>query len=145
MDTSWRSASNLSIDTWNAAGGNVSIAKQNSNTSNTVNISIGKYILPNENWPAIETRTAGVTLPNGNIEKRGSEIKLNVRSDYKWSTSSTQNASAIDVRSVVLHELGHSLGMGHSTSQNTVMQGTVTANRRALTTEDIQGLKALYP
>ncbi|WP_420891315.1 M57 family metalloprotease [Methanimicrococcus hongohii] len=133
MDTSWRSASNLSIDTWNAAGGNISIAKQNSNTSNTVNISIGKYILPNENWAGQEKRTSGVTLPNGNIEKRGSEIKLNVKPTLNWSTSSTQNTSAIDVRSVVLHELGHSLGMGHSDNQSAVMQGTVTANKRTLT------------
>lgn len=46
-------------------------------------------------------------------------------------------------RSVAIHELGHALGLAHSTSQRSVMY-PVDRGRTQLTNEDINGLKAVY-
>lgn len=50
-----------------------------------------------------------------------------------------------DLYSTVLHELGHGLGLGHglpsSVMSSTLAPGT---QRRALTEDDLAGLRALY-
>ncbi|KAM6513996.1 hypothetical protein FALCPG4_015180 [Fusarium falciforme] len=45
---------------------------------------------------------------------------------------------------VALHEFGHSLGLGHSTDRSAVMFPTFT-NRSTLNTDDIAGIRRLYP
>ncbi|HTM47439.1 MAG TPA: matrixin family metalloprotease [Bryobacteraceae bacterium] len=51
--------------------------------------------------------------------------------------------ASIDVYSVVLHELGHSLGLGHSDLPSAVMYPFYKQSS-ALTADDIEGLQALY-
>ncbi|KAH7532862.1 hypothetical protein FEM48_Zijuj04G0067600 [Ziziphus jujuba var. spinosa] len=52
----------------------------------------------------------------------------------------------IDLFWVVLHEIGHLLGLAHSLDPNAIMYAHVTpgASRRALTQDDISGIQALY-
>jgi Matrixin len=52
-----------------------------------------------------------------------------------------------DVETVALHELGHILGLQHSSIGGSVMFATVSSNltKRALTADDIAGIRALYP
>jgi hypothetical protein len=51
--------------------------------------------------------------------------------------------ASIDVYSVVLHELGHSLGLGHSDLPSAVMYPFYKQSS-TLTADDIEGLQALY-
>jgi matrixin len=55
--------------------------------------------------------------------------------------------NAVDVESVALHEIGHILGLGHSTVPSAVMFAGLSlgATKRVLTTDDIQGVRLLYP
>ncbi|CAG9948812.1 unnamed protein product [Clonostachys rosea f. rosea IK726] len=46
---------------------------------------------------------------------------------------------------VALHELGHSLGLRHSTDPSAVMFPTFSSGRRSLGTDDIAGIRRLYP
>jgi hypothetical protein len=73
-----------------------------------------------------------------------------------WSTESTPPPGAYDVQSVMLHEFGHWLNLGHSAA---IMQGQTpivmqpsippagggeSGLRRNLAPDDIDGAKAIY-
>jgi len=57
-----------------------------------------------------------------------------------WTTS----GSGIDLESVALHELGHSIGLGHSSNPSAVMYAYYSGPRRNLTDDDLQGVQAAY-
>jgi hypothetical protein len=64
---------------------------------------------------------------------------------YSWSTN--PGVGQYDVESVALHELGHSLGLGHSSYSSAVMWYSILAGveRRSLHFDDRDGVCALYP
>jgi predicted Zn-dependent protease len=49
-----------------------------------------------------------------------------------------------DLPTVALHELGHILGLGHSSDSNAVMFAIFGGPRRALQTDDIAGIRSIY-
>lgn len=62
-----------------------------------------------------------------------------------WSIGSVKGA--FDVETTALHEIGHVLGLGHSKVQDAVMWPYVSPNftKRALTADDVDGIRKLYP
>lgn len=56
-------------------------------------------------------------------------------------------ASSYDVETVALHEIGHILGLQHSSVSGAVMFPSISASTtiRALTNDDIEGIRKLYP
>lgn len=66
----------------------------------------------------------------------GGDVSFN--SNYTFSIGSTP-----DLYSVALHELGHSLGLGHSTS-GTVMYASYTGVKYDLASDDIAGIQYIY-
>lgn len=48
------------------------------------------------------------------------------------------------MQNVILHELGHVLGLGHSISPGAIMQARILLEH-AVTTDDIEGISTLYP
>ncbi len=67
----------------------------------------------------------------------------------RWSTS----GSGVDLQSIALHELGHSLGLTHATavqcpnavsSTRPIMCGTIIGTDRSLAQDDINGIQHLY-
>lgn len=53
-------------------------------------------------------------------------------------------SSSADLYQVTLHELGHAIGLAHSTDANAVMYPYAGASNRDLDPSDIAGVKALY-
>lgn len=64
--------------------------------------------------------------------------------DYTWSLNGASGgASPIDLGTVMLHEAGHSLGLGHEPTIDAVMN-PVYQGPRGLSPDDIAGIRALY-
>ncbi|CBI32079.3 unnamed protein product, partial [Vitis vinifera] len=55
-------------------------------------------------------------------------------------------SSAIDLESVAVHEIGHLLGLGHSSVEEAIMYPTITSRTKKveLASDDIQGIQELY-
>jgi len=68
--------------------------------------------------------------------------------DVAWSTNSridwTLGNTGIDVQTVLLHELGHVLGLGHSEVTEAVMFASYQGLRHALHPDDECGIQELY-
>ncbi|KAI5567433.1 hypothetical protein BDE02_13G090400 [Populus trichocarpa] len=64
--------------------------------------------------------------------------------DEKWSTNPAMDQ--IDLESVAVHEIGHLLGLAHSSDSNAVMYPSIAAGtkKRNLAQDDIDGIHALY-
>ncbi|RDX90668.1 Metalloendoproteinase 2-MMP, partial [Mucuna pruriens] len=55
-------------------------------------------------------------------------------------------SNAVDLESVAVHEIGHLLGLGHSSVKEAIMYPTISAKTRKvqLDNDDIQGIQILY-
>jgi protease II len=64
--------------------------------------------------------------------------------EHAWRIGAVANA--FDVETVALHEIGHILGLAHSSVAGSVMFASVSSNftKRVLTADDISGVQALY-
>ena len=68
---------------------------------------------------------------------------LHLDDDELWTVDPNQGYPAVDVFSVVLHELGHALGLGHSDVPGSVMY-PYYRSATGLTPEDIRAIRELY-
>jgi hypothetical protein len=82
--------------------------------------------------------TLGVTWYGIGIDE--ADTALNTR--FRWTTGS---GSGYDVETVLLHEIGHTLGLDHSSVSGAVMYATYANVRRTLHEDDIRGVTYLYP
>ena len=66
-------------------------------------------------------------------------------SEHLWVIGSV--VGGFDVETIALHEIGHILGLQHSSVAGSVMFPTVSSNstKRALTADDVGGIGQLYP
>jgi hypothetical protein len=80
----------------------------------------------------------------------GADILLNA-SDFQFAVlppNHQKGGIAYDVESVLTHEVGHALGMGHSKVKTAVMWGggeRGDVSKRELTDDDVLGIQSLYP
>jgi predicted Zn-dependent protease len=62
-----------------------------------------------------------------------------------WTTSTRPNGTPpIDLQTVALHEVGHALGLPHTTDTNAVMYGCYNGSKRSLTQGDISKVRSKY-
>lgn len=85
----------------------------------------------------IDTTTTGA-LGAGNIHLDQAE---------NWVTSGATigtTSATLDLQTIILHELGHSLGLGHSPVAGSTMASLYTGEDRTLSADDIAGIRTLY-
>ncbi|HJZ67140.1 MAG TPA: matrixin family metalloprotease, partial [Blastocatellia bacterium] len=88
----------------------------------------------------------GTTTQTFNVvtgELLDADIVLNSTSTcgFSWRT----DGGDLDVQTVLLHEFGHALGLGHSPDPSSIMYPVYLGVRRALDVIDVDGLAFLYP
>jgi len=69
---------------------------------------------------------------------------VHIDTENTWLDNPNATGSQLDLFTVVLHELGHSLGLGHSADTTSVMFATYQGGRRNLSADDIAGIRAIY-
>jgi len=62
---------------------------------------------------------------------------------WTWDSYRGPLQSAMDIQRVALHELGHAIGLSHSTASGAIMNAYV-GNQYTLSSDDIAGAQALY-
>jgi len=76
--------------------------------------------------------------------------RFHLDADEDWIVSGdvTQSAlsTAVDLESVAVHEIGHLLGLGHSSQEEAVMFPTISSRKKkvVLAQDDIEGIQFLY-
>lgn len=65
--------------------------------------------------------------------------------DFKWVVTGADNEKTFDVQQTLLHEVGHALGLAHTSVANARMFPYIIGTpRRLLSKDDKQGLRFLY-
>jgi hypothetical protein len=66
--------------------------------------------------------------------------------DHQWTTNPSRQGQ-VDAQSIITHETGHQLGLGHSPSSQATMYAAYLGGTgaRSLATDDLNGVCSLYP
>jgi hypothetical protein len=70
-----------------------------------------------------------------------SQVFLHFDDDERWVDSTTQD---VDLLTVAAHEIGHALGLAHSSDPNALMFASYSGPHRSLGEDDVAGIQALY-
>ena len=75
------------------------------------------------------------------------ETDIWVNDAYQWDATGSPDRGKIDLQSVVLHEMGHWLSLGHDNDSGAVMYPTITLGtlKRVLHDNDRRGIIYIYP
>ena len=87
-------------------------------------------------WARLDRQTLGVTWFSTTRDE--ADMALNIR--FNWN----DDGSDVDAETVLLHENGHVLGLGHSNTLGAVMEPVYAGTRRGLHSDDIEGITFLY-
>lgn len=72
----------------------------------------------------------------------GGDVHFNTA--FSYVDNANAGSGSIDFATIALHEIGHSLGLGHSSVTGSVMEPVYAGARRSLHADDIAGIQAIY-
>ncbi len=72
------------------------------------------------------------------------DLHIDVNRNWIDDPLATASTSRFDIYTIVLHEMGHALGLGHSSVRGSVMENAYRGARRELTSDDIAAIQAVY-
>lgn len=142
-NTSWNAAVAPAADMWNQVMGNIQLTATNSSSAiiqgdHLNSLSFGSTFFGH----SFGSNTLAVT----SYSYSGStmtEADIVFNTAWTWDSYRGPLQSNIDIQRVALHEIGHLIGMAHSTVSNTIMYPSIN-NAYTLTADDIAGIQSLY-
>jgi hypothetical protein len=72
------------------------------------------------------------------------DLHLDVNRNWVDDPLAGSSSTRFDIYTIVLHEMGHALGLGHSNVRGSVMENAYRGANRALTADDVAGIQAVY-
>jgi hypothetical protein len=148
------SAAQSAIGTWNGASGHFfEFAFGGETTSEAPTFCVNS---PSDGMNIVQITdvlpqgTLGITcnrIMNPSATRQIVEFDMLLNAGTSWSTGGSPAPGKFDLQSVMLHEFGHALGLGHSSVQGAVMWPALFAGvlARTLQNDDLDGLRELYP
>lgn len=133
--------------TWNSASSNFHFESLGTTDDGTGACSTAGDGRNTVAWGPLEGTLLAVTCSlfrnDGGPLSTATEFDMKLDPEWAWSTGSP---ATFDLQSVVTHEFGHALGLGHSPDTASIMFADYPQNaiKRALTNDDRDGLLGLY-
>lgn len=95
--------------------------------------------------PAKPTEQARTTIYWSGVQIFEADIRINAK-NFDYYMGDDQNFSDLDLQSLLVHELGHALGLAHSANNGSVMNFSLNEgqDRRKLTDSDKSNLRCEY-
>ncbi len=143
-NTSWNTAVAPALDMWNQVMGNLQLGRVMNSTAPIVSgdrvnsMSLGSTFFGH----SFGSNTLAVTY-YGYSGSTMTEADIVFNTAQPWDSYRGNLMSAFDIQRVALHELGHVLGLGHSTLSTAIMNAYIN-NSYLLTADDIAGIQSLY-
>ncbi len=109
----------------------------------TLKVSSGILISCNDNATDFNSpRILGLTFPNNTSGRTiiGSLVLINDKDGTQFASKSYH-----EKKTIIAHEVGHALGLGHSPIEDSLMHYLHNPNRHYLGQDDIDGIAFLYP
>ena len=136
------------LETWNLALGSreiFTLAGQLENAQAPVQDGVSAIYF-RDTWEQDRTgEQARTTIFWKGNEIQEADIQINGK-DFKFFVGDEPESGAVDVESLVLHELGHALGLTHKSSSGSVMAATLPSSslRREPSKADVDALRCEY-
>jgi hypothetical protein len=127
----WQSASNINLAEVSDTGAALGVPGNQQNDSRFGDIRV--YATPQQSG------VLGYAFPPPPIHggTRAGDVVLN--SSASWNVDAN-----FDLQTVAIHEVGHALGLGHSSLSSSVMYDVYNGVKQGLTGDDIAGIRSLY-
>lgn len=145
---------NWALDTWAAVSGfqnlgqvadaGAPVGASDAVGGNMGDIRIGVWRLDTPSTTIAHGFQPGTNDIFGTAGSLGGDLHFDTGRIWVDDPNAIANTGRYDIYSVVLHEIGHTLGLGHSSVPGSVMAASYAGARRTLTPDDIAGIQAIY-
>lgn len=133
---------------WGSVGANFAFSYLGPNAANTAACGGASSGLDGTNtvgWAPQSSNVLAVTCTWSNTTTHNAiEFDMQIDPDWNWTTGNS--GIVIDLQSVVTHEFGHALGLGHSADSNAIMYASYGTgqNKRDPRPDDVAAITAIY-